>query len=242
MSDFHERTRILVGDEGIETLANQHVLVAGLGGVGGACAEALARAGIGRMTILDHDTISPSNINRQVVALHSTVGQPKAEVLGERLKDINPELDLTSLPMFLRPDAAEALIHENDYDFVLDCIDSIACKAALVTACLENDVPVASSMGAGGRLDATQARVTRLDRTRNCGLAREMRKRLRRQGITLKYPVVYSPETPVKALPHQPIDNDPTGRPRAVNGTISYMPNLFGMMLAGHVIREMLEG
>ncbi len=241
MMDFQERTRILVGDAGLERLARSHVLVAGLGGVGGACAEALCRAGVGRMTILDHDTVAPSNLNRQVVALQSTVGQPKAEVMGERLRAINPELDLTGLPLFLRPDAAAALVHENRFDLVLDCIDSIACKAALVAACIEHGTAVASSMGAGGRLDPGQARLTTLDHTRHCGLAREMRKRLRRAGHPLDVPVVYSPEEPVKALPHQPVDGDPEARPRAVNGTISYMPNLFGQMLAGHGIRMLLE-
>lgn len=241
MNEFQQRTRILIGDDGLQRLAGKRILVAGLGGVGGACTEALARAGIGHLTLVDHDTVSPSNLNRQLIALHSTVGRPKAAVMGERLQDIDPHIDIDARQTFIQPDGIDELLGNTPYDYVLDCIDSIACKAALVAGAQARGIPVASSMGAGGRLDVTRVHMTHLKRTENCGLARELRKRLRRLGASLDYPVVHSTEPAVNAQPHQPIEGDPNARPRAVNGTISYMPNLFGLMLAGHVIRQMLD-
>lgn len=237
---MHERTAILIGAEGLERLRNIHVLVAGLGGVGGQAAEALGRAGIGRITLLDHDTVAPSNINRQVIALHSTLSQPKATLMAERLHDINPDIETTVITDFLRPENSEALLGHAQFDFVLDCIDSIACKAALVAAAQRLNSPVISSMGAGGRMDPTRIHIAPLNQTHTCALAREMRKSLKALGGILSYPVVFSDEPPVvKGLPHQPV-GDPAGRPRAVNGTISYMPALFGLTLAGYVIRTLL--
>lgn len=235
-----ERTVILVGTAGLDRLRRAHVLVAGLGGVGGAAAEALARAGIGRLTLLDHDIVAPSNLNRQIVALHSTLGRGKTEVMAERLRDINPAIELDLYRRFLRPEDAPDLIGERPYDYVLDCIDSIACKAALVLAAQQAGRAVVSSMGAGGRLDPTRIRVARLNQTSRCGLAREMRRTLKRLGGRLNYPVVYSDEAAVKGLPHQPVD-DPHARPRAVNGTISYLPALFGFTLAGYVVKALLQ-
>lgn len=235
-----ERTAILVGASGLERLRAARVLVAGLGGVGGAAVEALARGGVGHMTLLDHDIVAPSNINRQVVALHSTLGHGKTQVMAERVRDINPAVELDLRSRFLRPEDAPELMAEQPYDYVLDCIDSIACKAALVLAAQQAARPVISSMGAGGRIDPTRIHVARLNQTSGCGLAREMRKTLKRLGGRLNYPVVYSSEPQVKGLPHQPVD-DPAGRPRAVNGTISYLPALFGFTLAGHVIKSLLQ-
>lgn len=238
---MHERTAILIGTEGLERLGNAHVLVAGLGGVGGLAAEALGRAGIGRVTLLDHDTVTASNINRQVIALHSTIGQPKASLMAERLHDINPMIETSVITDFLRPENCESLLSLAQFDYVLDCIDSIACKAALVAAAQRLGRPVISSMGAGGRLDPTRIHIAPLNQTHTCALAREMRKSLKALGGQLSYPVVFSDEPPVvKGLPHQPV-GDPAGRPRAVNGTISYMPALFGLTLAGHVVRDLLS-
>lgn len=234
-----ERTAILLGSGGLARIQNAHVLVAGLGGVGGAAAEALARAGVGQLTLLDHDVVSPSNLNRQVVALHSTLGRPKTEVLGERLRDINPQLELHLEREFLRPENAPELL-ARPFDYVLDCIDSIACKAALVLAAQNAGRPIISSMGAGGRLDPSRVRVATLNQTSRCGLAREMRKTLKRLGGRLDYPVVYSDEEAIKGLPHQPVGGDVPGRPRAVNGTISYMPAIFGLTLAAYVVRSLL--
>jgi tRNA A37 threonylcarbamoyladenosine dehydratase len=235
------RTEILIGPDGVAALQNKHVLVAGLGGVGSYAAEALARAGIGRLTLLDHDTVAPSNINRQLPALHSTIGQLKIDIMATRLRDINPELELSLHKDFLQPSGAESMIHAGGYDYVADCIDSIACKAALVAACTGHGVPVISAMGAGNRLDVTRVKIARLDRTRGCPLAREMRGRLRALKATLKYPVVYSDEPRRQPLPHQPVGGDISGRPRAVNGTISYLPPLFGMMLTGVIVQKFLE-
>lgn len=236
-----ERTAILLGQGGMDHLAGKHVAVIGLGGVGGAAAEAIARAGIGRMTIVDHDDVGLSNMNRQLVCTLSSLGRSKAEVMGQRLKDINPELQLDVWDEFLNPDNIRAKLAGAGFDYVLDCIDSVSCKADLVATCQELGIPVASSLGAGGRLDVTQTCITRLKDTHTCGLAFNLRRRLRRKGCTLDYPVVFSPEVPIKPLPQQPIPGDPDALPRAVNGTISYMPNIFGFMLAGFVIRDMLR-
>jgi tRNA A37 threonylcarbamoyladenosine dehydratase len=242
MSFNQERTEILIGPEGVATLARKHVMVVGLGGVGGFAAEALARSGIGRLTVVDHDKVSPSNCNRQLLALQSTIGRAKSEVMRERLLDINPELQLQAEERFVSPDSvAELLEGETPPDFVLDCIDSIACKAALVAACQQKGIAVISALGAGGRLDVSRIQVTTLERTELCPLAREMRKRLRRLEASLDYPVVFSDEEAVKALPHQPLDDDQQGRPRAVNGSSSFMPGIFGLMQAGFVISQLLK-
>jgi tRNA A37 threonylcarbamoyladenosine dehydratase len=235
------RTEILIGRDSLLKLKEKHVLVAGLGGVGSYAAEAIARAGVGRLTLLDHDVVDPSNINRQLVALHSTIGQPKTRIMAQRLRDVNPALRIDLLEDFLQPREAEALILAGNYDFVADCIDSIACKAALVAACTQHGVPVVSAMGAGNRLDVTRVRVALLADTHGCPLAREMRAQLRALQATLAYPVVYTDEPRRPPLPHQPVGGDTPGRPRAVNGTISYMPPLFGMMLSGVVIKQFLD-
>ncbi|AHK80466.1 thiamine biosynthesis protein ThiF [Ectothiorhodospira haloalkaliphila] len=237
--DIHERTRMLLGDAGLEQLRRCHVFIAGLGGVGASAAEAIARAGVGRITLLDHDVVGPSNLNRQLVALHSTLGRPKAHVMAERIADIHPAARVIVRQDFLSPDNVADLLPA-DCDFVLDGIDSIACKAALVHTCQQRGLSVISSMGAGGRLDPTAVRVGPLATTEKCPLARELRKRLRRLGGHLDYPVVYSTETPIKGSEHRPIDGQVSGRPRAVNGTISYLPALFGLTLAGEVVRGLL--
>ncbi len=243
MTNFPEsfaRTQILLGDEALEQLIDQHVLIAGLGGVGSFVAESLGRVGIRRLTLLDHDRVSASNLNRQLVALHSTLGAYKTEVMAARLRDINPNIELHSRTEFLLKDAAEKLVLSADFDFVVDCIDSIVCKAALVAACLKHEIPVASSMGAGNRLDVTQVKVAKLNQTHSCALAREMRSMLKRLGARTNYPVVYSTEQARQPLPHQPVDTHLAAHPRAVNGTIAYMPALFGMMLSGLVVQHLL--
>ncbi len=240
MSLDQERTEILIGPEGIAQLATMHVVVVGLGGVGGYAAEAIARAGIGRMTIVDHDLVAPSNCNRQLLALQSTIGRPKVEVMAERLLQINPGLRLEAKDLFITPDNCGELLQGQPIDYLLDCIDSIACKAALVAECQRQGVPVASALGAGGRLDVTRAKISTLKKTEVCPLAREMRGQIRKLGASMDYPVVYSNEIPVKGLPHQPVDGATQGRPRAVNGSISYLPGLFGLMLAGFVIRQFI--
>jgi tRNA A37 threonylcarbamoyladenosine dehydratase len=241
MSKAQERTEILIGQSGLEYLAQKHLLIVGIGGVGGAVAEALARAGVGHITLVDHDKVGLSNMNRQLVCTHATIGMDKATAMGERLFSINPDLQVNAHVGFLNKDTVEPFLREGCFDYVLDCIDSVACKAELVATCQRLDIPVASSLGAGGRLDVTKAEITRLKDTYNCGLAVNLRRKLRRMGMSLDYPVVFSGEFPIKPLPQQPLENDPGALPRAVNGTISYMPNLFGFMLAGFVVNGLLK-
>lgn len=233
-----ERTHILLGDAGLTTLAQKHVFVAGLGGVGSYCAEALARAGVGRLTLLDHDVVATSNINRQLPALLSTVGQPKAELMRARIMDINPECQLEILRTFLNSENVNELVP--DCDYVVDAIDSLACKVALVGESVKRGLHVASSMGAGNRLDPGRIKIDDISKTEMCPLAKQMRKRLSRHyGMRKGVLTVFSDEQPRAPLPPQPVDGP--GRARAVNGTISYMPPLFGMMLAGAVIKALLE-
>ena len=241
MSKAQERTEILIGQSGLEYLAQKHLLIVGIGGVGGAVAEALARAGVGHITLVDHDKVGLSNMNRQLVCTHATIGMDKATAMGERLFSINPDLQVNAHVGFLNKDTVEPFLREGCFDYVLDCIDSVACKAELVATCQRLDIPVASSLGVGGRLDVTKAEITRLKDTYNCGLAVNLRRKLRRMGMSLDYPVVFSGEFPIKPLPQQPLENDPGALPRAVNGTISYMPNLFGFMLAGFVVNGLLK-
>jgi tRNA A37 threonylcarbamoyladenosine dehydratase len=232
-----ERTHILIGDKGINRLANCHLFIAGMGGVGSACAESFARAGIGHLTLLDHDVVSISNINRQLPALLSTVGLSKAEVMRERIADINQNCQVTLLKTFLTIDNVKQLLPA-DCDYVIDCIDSLSCKIALVAESVGRGLHVASSMGAGNRLDPGCIKLTDISRTDMCPLARQMRKLLlKHHGIRRGILVVYSDEHPSPPLPPQPTSQ---GRPRAVNGTISYMPPLFGFMLAGAVIKQLL--
>lgn len=232
------RTHILLGDEGIAKLASKHVFVAGMGGVGSYCTEALARAGIGRLTLLDHDVVVASNINRQLPALLSTVGQSKAELMAARIADINPDCQVTLLRTFLTMENVNELVPA-DCDYVIDCIDSLACKEALVAESFKRGMKVASSMGAGNRLDPTHIKVADIGKTEMCPLAKQMRKRLlKHHGIRKGVLTVFSDEHPSAPLPPQATDR---GRPRAVNGTISYMPPLFGYMLAGAVLKRLIE-
>jgi len=233
-----ERTSILIGADGCARLAAAHVLLAGLGGVGSFTAEALARAGVGRLTIADFDVVAPSNLNRQLCALTSTVSLRKVDVIAARIAEINPGCQVDIRADFLSPDAMSGLVEEGGYDHVADAIDSLSSKVALLAAALEAGVPVTASMGAGGRLDPTRIRVSDLMDTRECRLAREVRQRLRRAGHDRGVLAVWSDEPPLPPLPPEPTGR---GRDRAVNGTISYMPALFGLTLAGCVIQRLLE-
>ncbi|WP_428087874.1 tRNA threonylcarbamoyladenosine dehydratase [Candidatus Thioglobus sp.] len=240
MSASCARTEILLGQQGLAKLAESHVVVAGVGGVGGACAESLCRAGVGTLTLIDFDFIETTDLNRQIIALHSTLGLKKIDVLAARLNDINPNTVIIKRDEFINQAKAQLIALNQDYHFMADCIDAIACKTALIDCCNKSGLAIISSMGAGGRLDPTQIKITRMDKTQNCALAREMRKQLRNIGACMKFPVVHSTELPIKALPHKAV-NIIGAAPRAVNGAISYMPNIFGLMMAGHIIQTLLK-
>ncbi|MCK5903053.1 MAG: tRNA threonylcarbamoyladenosine dehydratase [Cocleimonas sp.] len=239
---IHERTQLLIGEENLYFLRHKHLLIAGIGGVGSFVVEALVRAGIGKVTLVDHDVVSKSNINRQLVALHSTIGQPKVEVMRQRALDINPSLQITIIDAFIKEDNINTVLLNTAFDYVIDCIDSISSKVALVVACQQQQVPIISSMGAGGRIKTDKIYLSTLDKTSICPLARMMRQRMRKAGGNLNYPVIFSTEIPKKGTAHRPIDEDASAHPRSVNGTLSYLPSLFGLHLAGHVIQHFLKG
>lgn len=239
-SPFYERTKILIGEVGLNTLADKHVLIVGLGGVGGAAAEAMGRVGIGKLTLLDHDVVGLSNLNRQLITLRGNIGEKKTAVAAARIASINPDCNVVIHDGFIHPDNIAELLAELAPDYVLDCIDSVVCKAALVLACQQASIPVVTALGAGGRIDVSKVQVTTLNNTHTCGLARALRGRLNKIGGSLDYPVIFSSEPAVNALPHEPIPGFPDARQRATNGTISYLPNIFGFMTAGYAIQQML--
>ncbi|MBB1072987.1 tRNA threonylcarbamoyladenosine dehydratase [Rhodoferax sp. 4810] len=222
---WQDRTEHLIGNAGCERLAVARILVVGLGGVGGYAVEALARAGVGQLTLVDGDRVSRSNRNRQLLALESTLHQPKTAVLAARVHDINPACRVQLVNQFVTPEQMPALVTSDDFTQVIDAIDSVDSKVALLAAALTSGIPVASSMGAGGRLDPTRLRVTDLMDTQICPLARAVRVRVRQHGFERGVVAVWSDEPP---------------RPAAarVIGSISYLPALFGLTLAGGVIQR----
>lgn len=246
MSNQFIRTRLLIGDEPVDRLSNAKVAVFGVGGVGGFCVEALARAGVGTLHLYDDDTVSESNLNRQLVALHSTIGRPKVEVMAERVLDINPNCQVKAIRMFYLPQNADQ-VDLSQYDYVVDCIDTVAAKLELVSRCSALQVKIVSAMGSGNKLDPTAFVVTDISKTEGCPLARVMRKELRKRGINhLK--VVYSKEEP--RSPARPIEAEvPAGsdtRPgstarRDTPGSISFVPAAAGLVLASAVIRDLGE-
>ena len=201
MEDWKQRTRLLLGEEKMERLQQAHVLVVGLGGVGAYAAEMICRAGVGRMTIVDADTVQPTNINRQLPALHSTMGKEKAEVLAARFKDINPDIQLTVLPVFLKDDNIPELLDAARYDFIVDAIDTLAPKCYLIAEALKRHIKIVSSMGAGAKSDITQIRFADIWDTYHCGLSKAVRKRLQKLGVKRKLPVVFSTEQDAAVLP-----------------------------------------
>ncbi len=231
------RTQLMLGDNLVEKLMSKNLLVVGLGGVGGICAEMIVRAGVGKMTIVDNDTIDASNINRQIPALHSTVSQSKAQVLAARLLDINPLLDLTILEVFVENTSMQALIEKEPWDYVVDCIDTLSAKVDLIKGCMDRKLAIVSSMGAGGKVDPSQIRVTDLSKSYECNLARYVRKRLQALGIKKGLKVVFSPEKPDQS---KIIESDKVYPKKSIIGTLSYMPAVFGCTVASVVIRDLM--
>lgn len=236
VEDWKQRTRLLLGEEKMERMQQAHVLVVGLGGVGAYAAEMICRAGVGRMTIVDADTVQPTNINRQLPALHSTMEREKVEVLAARFKDINPDIQLTVLPVFLKDDNIPELLDAARYDFVVDAIDTLAPKCYLIAEALKRHIKIVSSMGAGAKSDITQIRFADIWDTYHCGLSKAVRKRLQKLGIKRKLPVVFSTE---QADPKAVLLTEDEQNKKSTCGTVSYMPAVFGCYLAEYVIKRL---
>ena len=237
MEDWFSRTQQLIGFDKFSLLQQSKVLVVGIGGVGAYAAEMLCRAGIGNITIIDGDTINKTNINRQLIALHSTLNQPKVNILAQRLQDINPELILDAQYQFIEKEEIDKIIKNNRYDFVLDAIDTLSPKIALITACLKNKTKIISSMGAGGRIDPSKITFADISETYHCGLAKAVRKRLQTLGIKKGLKVVFSTEqTERKSI----IRTDEERNKKSTVGTISYLPAIFGCYLASYTIRKLI--
>ena len=220
----------------MERLRQSHVLVVGTGGVGAYAAEMLVRAGVGRMTLLDADRVQPSNINRQLCALHSTVGEEKVRVLECRFKDINPDLRLVVRPEYLEEQDVEALLDGEHYDFIVDAIDTIAPKCALIMGAMRRRLRIVSSMGAGAKTDITQVRFADLWETYHCGLSKAVRSRLKREGMRRPLPVVFcTQQAELSAV----VRVDGERNKKTTTGTVSYMPAVFGCYLAQYVIERL---
>ena len=230
-----ERTELLVKKEPLEKLNNTNVLLVGLGGVGSFAAEFLVRAGIGKLTIVDGDIVDITNINRQLPALTSSVGESKAEYMKARLLDINPNLELVAINQFLNPDETTDLVNQYDYDYVMDCIDSITPKVYLIKAAKNKGCKIISSMGAGGKIDSMKLKYADISRTHMCPFAYYIRKRLRKEGIYSGVMTVFSEEQPdsesIKLT-------DGSNFKTSFYGTISYIPALFGLHMASWVVRD----
>lgn len=231
-----ERTNLLIGPECIAKLQKANVLLVGLGGVGSYAGEFLVRAGVGQITIIDGDVVDPTNINRQLQAVHSTIGMSKAVLLRQRFLDINPELQIQKFEKFMEPDDMVQLITEGNFEFVLDCIDSITPKLTLLKAAKQTKVPVIAAMGAGGKLDPTKIRISDISNTKECKFAHTVRKRLKKEGIRRGIITVYSEEIQPKSALKL---TDGKNYKRSYYGTISYMPALFGLFMASEVIRRL---
>lgn len=237
MAKWQERAELLFKKEGLENLKNANVLIVGVGGVGSFAAEFLARAGVGNLTIVDGDVVDITNINRQLPALHSTVGLSKIDVVGSRLLDINPELHLTKVQEFLSPERAFEIVEEK-YDYVLDCIDSVTPKLNLILGAKRKRVKIISSMGAGGKMEAAKVKVADISNTVNCMFAKTIRRRLKEYKID-KLKVVFSSEIQDESSLKM---TDGSNYKKSFYGTNSYMPGLFGLYMAETVIRYLIKG
>ncbi|QES87929.1 tRNA threonylcarbamoyladenosine dehydratase [Rhizosphaericola mali] len=232
------RTQLIVGAEGIKKLQNAHVLIVGLGGVGSFAAEFVARNGIGKMTIIDGDTVEASNRNRQLPALVSTTGRKKAEIMAERIRDIQPDIELQIFDSFIEPERVAEIFKTSRFDFLIDAIDSITPKITFIELAYQANIPFVSSMGAGGRLDPTRVRVVDISKTFNCPFAQQIRKMLRKKLIYKGFKAVFSDEKP---LEDSLVLTDGSNYKKSAFGTMSYMPATFGAVCASVAIRHILE-
>ncbi len=233
---WQERTLLLLGEEKLATINNAHILVVGLGGVGAYATEMLARAGVGELTIADADTVGESNINRQLIALHSTIGRPKSEVLAERLRDINPAIELNVVNDYIKDEKTDLLLDSERFDYVVDAIDTLSPKLALIKGCLDRQYPIVSSMGAGAKLDPTKVEIADISKTHHCPLAHMLRKRLHKIGIRKGFKAVFSAEPPVEGA--MILCEEQNHKSQV--GTVSYMPATFGIACASVVVRGLI--
>ena len=244
------RTELLLGKEAMNRLEGARVAVFGIGGVGGYVCEALARSGVGKLDLIDNDKVCMSNLNRQIIATRKTVGQYKTEVMKDRILDINPEAEVNIHNCFFLPDNADEFPFE-EYDYVVDAVDTVTAKIALVMKCKELDIPIISSMGAGNKLDASAFRVTDIYKTKVCPLAKVMRRELKKRGVK-KLKVVYSEEMPIK--PKDDMANNcrtncicPPGaqhkctEKRAIPGSTAFVPSVAGLIIAGEVVKDLCK-
>ena len=228
------RAGMLLGESAMEKLKTSHVAVFGLGGVGSWCAEALARSGVGRLTLVDRDTVSVSNINRQLCASFDTVGRSKTAVMAERIRAAAPDADITEIAGHY--EAADRERFFADYDYVVDAIDLVSCKLDLIMTCRDRGIPIISALGTGNKKDASMLEITDISKTRGCALARVVRKELRARGVE-HHQVVYSPEEPTEPLQ---FEAPPPGR-RSVPGSLIWVPATAGMLLCQHVVTELIK-
>lgn len=231
----YSRTELLLGVEGIEKLKNSTVCVFGVGGVGSHCIEALARSGVGKLILIDNDTVSLTNINRQSIAYHSSVGQYKTLLMKERIKDICPEIMVETREMFVLPDNLHQVLHE-EIDYVIDAIDTVTAKLAIVEMCKKRGIKLISSMGTGNKLHPELFQITDISKTTMCPLAKVMRQELKKRGI-YKLKVLFSPEKPMDIGGRE--TGEDKGARRALPGSISFTPPVAGILIAGEVIREL---
>lgn len=237
-SEWLQRTELLVKEEGIERLQNANILIVGLGGVGSFAAEFLVRSGIGNLTIVDGDTVDITNINRQLPALNSTIGKNKTDVVAERILDINPEINLKKINEFLEPERMEEILTQEKFDYVLDCIDSLSPKLALIITCKRKKIKLISAMGAGGKTDPSKVMVRDISKTNNCFLAKQIRKKLKKEQIHKGFRCVFSTEIQDENSLKM---TDGSNYKKSFYGTISYMPAIFGLYAAAEVIRFLLK-
>ena len=237
-SEWLQRTELLVKEEGIERLKSANILIVGLGGVGSFAAEFLVRSGVGNLTIVDGDTVDITNINRQLPALNSTIGKNKTDVVAERILDINPEINLKKINEFLEPERMEEILTQEKFDYVLDCIDSLSPKLALIITCKRKKIKLVSAMGAGGKTDPSKVMVRDISKTNNCFLAKQIRKKLKKEQIHKGFRCVFSTEIQDENSLKM---TDGSNYKKSFYGTISYMPAIFGLYAAAEVIRFLLK-
>ena len=235
MDPYFIREEMALGEDAVARLRAAHVAVFGIGGVGSYTAEALARAGVGKLTLVDNDTVSPSNINRQICALHSTIGQYKAQVMANRVMDINPDCNARAIcALYCEED--KAVFFDQSYDYIADCIDLVSCKLCLIQTAREHSTPTISALGTGNKLDPSQFRVTDIAQTSGCPLARVIRRELRARGIE-HHRVLFSPEPPLTPIA---LETPPPGR-RSIPASVSWVPSVAGLMIAGHIITDLIR-